>query len=129
MNDASAANLDRYLELLAARTLGDLSSDESQQLDALAGQFPEIEQDEFDQVAAAVNLALMPMPTETMPANVRDTIQRDAAQHLNRQDSGGAGQIQQHESKPVSLPQDQNSNSVGRREAMAWLATAELERQ
>ena len=107
------ADRDRYLELLAAQALGDLSPEEGLELVELGDQFPDLGADEFERIAAAVTLALTPVGVEAMPAELRDKIERDAGPYLLREGNG-----------KVDAKVQTWQPAVNRREVFAWLLVA-----
>jgi hypothetical protein len=67
---------DRMSELLAKRALEGLSAAEHQELQGLIAQFPDVDTDEFDRVAAS--LVISGLRIEPMPAALRARIEADA---------------------------------------------------
>ncbi len=78
----AAAFLDdeRIAELLADRAVEGLDADEQDELDRLAGQYPDYDEEALDRVAAA--LALNGLRVEPMPASLRERIEAEARNHF-----------------------------------------------
>lgn len=67
---------DRMSDLLAKRALEELSAAEREELQGLIAQFPDVDTDEFDRVAAS--LVISGLRIEPMPAALRARIEADA---------------------------------------------------
>jgi len=78
----AAAFLDneRIAELLADRAVEGLDADAQDELDRLAGQYPDYDEEALDRVAAA--LALNALRVEPMPAALRERIEAQARTHF-----------------------------------------------
>ena len=82
---APTPDMSRYEELLAARAIGDIDSTEAQDLERLQAALGE--NDSYDEIAAAIDLALLDEPLEEPPANVMAQL-RDAARSFESERSG-----------------------------------------
>lgn len=85
MIDTTPSGRERLDELLADRCLFGLSEVEDSELDRLSLQFPDVDAEQFERIAAAVDLALAPGPSEPLPEKLHDAVRARAAafsQHL-----------------------------------------------
>jgi anti-sigma-K factor RskA len=80
-SDYASNQRELLLELLAERAAGTLSAADAADLDRLLKQFPETEQDEFDRLVAAADLAFGPTSFEPLPAELRQRLMVVARQH------------------------------------------------
>lgn len=122
MNDASQPLHQHYLDLLSTAALGPLTDEEMTELESLQGKFPDIAPSEFEEIAAAALLSMTPQQIEPMPAQLRQRIEAEAANHVpsRRSSASSAPQsVESYEAQPVSRPLP-----FGRRELLAWCAVA-----
>ena len=82
MNDASQPLHQHYLDLLSTAALGPLTDEEMTELESLQGEFPDIAPSEFEEIAAAAPLSMTPQQIEPMPAQLRQRIEAEAANHV-----------------------------------------------
>ena len=68
----------RVEELLAFRAVEGLAETEDRELQGLLAETPQLDDGGFEKAAAAIHLAMLG-PEETMPAEVRDRLEREAA--------------------------------------------------
>jgi anti-sigma-K factor RskA len=69
-----ASDHDRLLELLADQTLFGLSPAEQTELEQLSAQFPEVELDSMEQLAAMVEMSHLPAAAELLPDDLQAKI-------------------------------------------------------
>lgn len=76
--------LERLHELLADRATGGISPAETNELKQLLERYTEVDADQYDRLAAAVDLAFEPAVHEPLPAELRDKIARSATSSPGR---------------------------------------------
>jgi anti-sigma-K factor RskA len=79
--DRPTSPRERLHDLLADRAAFGLSADETRELDRLLAQHPDVDADQFDRLAAALDVGLQPAAREPLPAGLRERIARSAAEH------------------------------------------------
>jgi len=106
---------ERLWDLLADRAVAGLNESEAQELEQLLAEFPEVDADALDRVAAEMDLALAPVASEPLPAALAAKIAQARAGEL-------ASKHDDHrETKPS--PVRSESMSAGQRWA-GWLLIA-----
>lgn len=103
-------DMSRYEELLAARAIGDIDAPEAQDLERLQAALGEDES--FDEIAAAIDLALTDEPHEAPPANVMAQL-RAAARSFESERTG--------EPVVAKIGGDAPATGLG---SLGWLAAA-----
>ena len=73
---------EHFEQLQAERALFGLSEQEFAELRTLSQDWPDADLEDFDRVAAAVELALHESPAEPMPETLKQTLQAQASQHF-----------------------------------------------
>lgn len=108
----SAANMERLLDLLADRAGGEvLTQDDTNELDHLLGEHPEVDPDSFDLAAAALHLALIEPELQPLPASIRARLDQTADSFL-----AGPG--------PRPLPEARADQASGVLTWSGWFAAA-----
>jgi Anti-sigma-K factor rskA len=77
-HDRPASHQDRLLELMADRAAFGLSAAEQDELQKLSAQFPDVDSEEFERLAAAIDLSLGPGVAVPLPAALRAQVSEEA---------------------------------------------------
>lgn len=99
---------ERLVELLTDRTIEGLDPESKEELERLASQYPDYDEEAIDEVAAA--LALSGLRVEPLPGHLRDRIEADARRHFS------AGRV-----VPLRRPEHRRAGVAGR---VGWFAAA-----
>lgn len=90
MNSNAAPNKTRMLQLLADRATEGLDMHATKNLNELLSSHPHFGESDFELVAAAINLAMLPPVAEPLPGPLLDRILADAGRFFGTMECGEA---------------------------------------
>jgi Anti-sigma-K factor rskA len=106
--DRPASHHDRLLELMADRAALGLSAAEEHEFQHLSAQFPEVDPEEFERLAAAIDLSLSPREVVLLPPALRAEVSEQARRFFSEPAGPSLG---------VSVPRSRASVPP----SLAWL--------
>jgi hypothetical protein len=114
MIDTVRPDRERIDQLLADRALFGLSGQEQSELDSVLPQFPDVDIDCFDRIAAAVDLSYAIGSIEPMPAGLQGRVRQRAFEYFATEHGQG-------ERQPAKVDAPTRRTRFAYRESAAWV--------